>query len=459
MATSASNMLSRLVVLVIDQIGTTAARPLLGLLAAPVVDAAVIAAEEDVWHLSTPKVSGTRVLRIFESIGGEALFLEGLAVAEHPGQQSDDCLSDTEGRRLASGKYVVADRDLAIDPSLSDALVDPLVSPAHQDEIRGLDQFFGHRLVERLALGRQQDAGSVRRGLSSVLESPDDRSGLHDHAGAPSIGAIVGLAMLVVGEISNVEDVDLDVALSSGTSEDARLQRATERFGKECQNVDLHRASSTESMADPGAFERGSPFAVGRRRLVFVEFGVLGRPAIGGSESHAGMVGIEGLDGSRGHRYEEFVVFVVVEPNDHDVVGTVRLEKSADRANASGGAIVVVLHQFDVRSLELKLIEFVLVEFGQIVVFDVDGTIAQPLRRIAPLDLFERHDPEIRGLPTLLDRQGAPSIGRLDMESSPRFEEARAQIVGEEAHFTMDTVRTAELADLDVCRRVVVWHR
>ena len=65
-----------------------------------------------------------------------------------PGQQAEDGVDDDEGRQLAAGQHVVADRELEVDQR-PDPLVDALVARADEDEVRSRREVERARLAER----------------------------------------------------------------------------------------------------------------------------------------------------------------------------------------------------------------------------------------------------------------------------------------------------------------------
>ena len=84
------------------------------------------------WCSSAPPAG--RVLR------GVRIILVRNGIAEHLGQQPDDRLDHDDGGRLPTGQHVVADRHL-LDPHparrvVDDALVDALVAPAREHQVR-----------------------------------------------------------------------------------------------------------------------------------------------------------------------------------------------------------------------------------------------------------------------------------------------------------------------------------
>ena len=64
------------------------------------------------------------------------------------GQQPGHGIDHHEGRRLPAGEHVVADRQLAVDEALAQALVHPLVVAAEQHQVLLQGQLRRQLLVE-----------------------------------------------------------------------------------------------------------------------------------------------------------------------------------------------------------------------------------------------------------------------------------------------------------------------
>src|SRR3954447_11808237 len=103
--------------------------PQLALLAPPILDAPVVAGEQDVGHAPAAELGRPRVVRILEpavELGGEALDLTRLVRAERARQAARDRVHEHHRRQLAAGEDVRANRDRIRRKVRHDALVEPL---------------------------------------------------------------------------------------------------------------------------------------------------------------------------------------------------------------------------------------------------------------------------------------------------------------------------------------------
>ena len=97
-------------------------------------DGGVVAAAQYLGDLPAAEVRGTGVLRVLEEPRREALVLGRLGVADHARDEPRDGFDDGERGELAAREHEVAERDLAVDEVVGDALVDALVTAAQQRE-------------------------------------------------------------------------------------------------------------------------------------------------------------------------------------------------------------------------------------------------------------------------------------------------------------------------------------
>ncbi len=114
-----------------EQVRAPGERPPQRLPQPPAAHGAVIAADEDRRHVLAAERRRPGVLRVLEQSVGER-FLVGRCVVDRSREQPDHRVDDDEGRQLAAGQDVVADRELEIDEG-PDPLVDALVARADED--------------------------------------------------------------------------------------------------------------------------------------------------------------------------------------------------------------------------------------------------------------------------------------------------------------------------------------
>src|SRR5262249_53544604 len=81
----------------------------------------------------------------------------GIARAEHAWQKAHGRVDNNHRCELATRQDKIADRQLLSPSRKANALVDTLVSTAHQHEMRGAGQIVRHRLSEPAAGRREQD--------------------------------------------------------------------------------------------------------------------------------------------------------------------------------------------------------------------------------------------------------------------------------------------------------------
>jgi hypothetical protein len=100
--------------------------------AAPPFDPAVITATQNLRDFPAPEHGRTRVLRVLQQPGREALVTSGGGIAEHPWNQPGRGLDDDEGRQLTAGEHEVAHRELTVDEVVGNPLVHTLITPAEK---------------------------------------------------------------------------------------------------------------------------------------------------------------------------------------------------------------------------------------------------------------------------------------------------------------------------------------
>src|SRR4029077_5657838 len=104
------------------------------LAAAPLLDAGVVAREEHVGDQQPPIVGGTRELRPSGGLFREAVLRQRLRISDYAGHQPGHSVDEYHRGDLAAAQNIVADRDLARGQPGADAVVDALVSTAHDDQ-------------------------------------------------------------------------------------------------------------------------------------------------------------------------------------------------------------------------------------------------------------------------------------------------------------------------------------
>src|SRR5712692_5496010 len=179
------------------------ARPRQRLLFPPLGDLCVIAREKDFWHFQPAKLGGAGVVRALEEPLAEALDLDALRVAHHPGHQPRHGVDHRQRGELAAGEHEIAEGNLLVDEG-DDPLVHALVAAADEDQLLAPRELLRERMVESAALRGHEDHVRAGETLARRLDGGDQRLGLHHHACAAAVGNVVGDAVLARGEFADV---------------------------------------------------------------------------------------------------------------------------------------------------------------------------------------------------------------------------------------------------------------
>ena len=164
----------------------------------------------------------------------------GRRLAEHAGHEARDRIDDHERAELAAGQHVVADRQLLVDRDLEHALVDALVAPAHEHEVRQRGERSHARLGQRRPRGDEQDAMRGRR-ARGLVDRREQRLGLHHHARPAAVRSVVDGAVAIGREVARVDGVDGDHAGLARAADDAGGQRRLDQLGEDRDDRELHR--------------------------------------------------------------------------------------------------------------------------------------------------------------------------------------------------------------------------
>ena len=126
---------------------------------------------------------------------------------------------------------------------LADAVVDALEVAAQDDEVLRQRQGVGHGLVELLAVGRGENHFVVVAFGLQAVDAAFDGLDLHHHAGKASEGVIVHAAVLVLGVVAQVVDVNFGQALVLCPLHDGAVEEALNHLRKNGNNVYAHNVS------------------------------------------------------------------------------------------------------------------------------------------------------------------------------------------------------------------------
>src|SRR6267143_2379404 len=95
--------------LMLEQIGTAAARALSGLGTAPALDLGMMAGEQHLGHLVTLEDRGSRVVRVFQELIRKRLVLGRLLRTQHSGDQAAHGIDQHHRGELTTREHVVTD--------------------------------------------------------------------------------------------------------------------------------------------------------------------------------------------------------------------------------------------------------------------------------------------------------------------------------------------------------------
>lgn len=223
-----------------QQVGAEAAGALYGLLVAPFADAGFMAREEYVGHAPAVVVGRTGVDRGSKQIVLKRVAERALFVAYGARYEAHDGVGDDDGGKLATRQHVVADRNLAGDEMFAYAVVNALVVAAKYDDILEHGHRVGHRLVEKLAVGRSENhLVVVAFGLKSC-DAAVNRLDLHHHARLAAERIVVDLAVLVGGIVAQIVDTEFHKPFLLGTFQYRATKRRLKHLGKYSKYIDTH---------------------------------------------------------------------------------------------------------------------------------------------------------------------------------------------------------------------------
>ena len=155
------------------------------------------------------------------------------------GDQASDSIDQDEGRQLATGQDVITDAHLAIrqDPG---SLVDPLVSAAHQRDMRQFTQTLRFLLRERTSLRRGQN--HRRRPSAFHLDRakrPQDRLRTHHHPRSPAVRCVVDHPVAPDAVLAQVVEGHRQDSALHRAADHRGPQRRLEELGEEGHDLDL----------------------------------------------------------------------------------------------------------------------------------------------------------------------------------------------------------------------------
>ena len=120
---------------------------------------------------------------------------------------------------------------------LPDALVNPLVMPAKDNDIAFQGKFVGDSLRKNLAVRRHENNFVVVPFCLQVIDAVEYGFHHHYHAGVSAIGIIVYGLAAAQPIFAKVVDINLGQAFFDGPGGDGMAQRAFEQFRNHADNV------------------------------------------------------------------------------------------------------------------------------------------------------------------------------------------------------------------------------
>src|SRR6185295_6491508 len=211
----------------------------------PAHDRGVISGQQHLGHRFAFKDRRPAVVREIEQPGAEAVVFNRPRQLDHPGDLPRDRLDQHHRRQFPSRQDVVADRDLLVHHRLAHPLVDPLVTPAEQDQIAPPGQFAHLRLVQPPALRRKQHAPGGRplgalRSLRQLPHRADPRRSRHHHPAAATVRLVVHASVPIFRVEAKVENLNVEQVVVPRPADQAGREKWREKLRKDRQDLDAH---------------------------------------------------------------------------------------------------------------------------------------------------------------------------------------------------------------------------
>ena len=181
------------------------------------------------------RIDGSREQIVLERVAERALF-----VTDHAWNDAHNCVGHAGRGQLSAREHEVADRNLLGDEMFANAVVDPFVVTAENDEVAFHRKGIGHRLVELFSVGRGENHFVVVTFGFECRDTVINGLALHHHTCESAIRVVVYPTMLVVGVVAQVVHMNFYQAFFLGASQDGGVQEAVEHFGNDGDDVDAH---------------------------------------------------------------------------------------------------------------------------------------------------------------------------------------------------------------------------
>ena len=170
-----------------------------------------------------------------ETVGEGALL-----IANHARHHSHDGVGHHGSSQLATRHHIVANRYLACDEVLANAVVDALVVSAEDDDVLHHRQLVGHMLVELLAVGRSEYHLVVVALSLQGRDAAVDGLALHHHSGKSAIGVVVHAAPLVERVVAQIVQMYFGQAFLFRTCQNRLVDESLNHLWQHGDNVYSH---------------------------------------------------------------------------------------------------------------------------------------------------------------------------------------------------------------------------
>src|SRR5882762_5628443 len=216
------------------------------LLAAPLLDAGVVSGKENFGNAHAAILGRPRVLRPARRLDGKIVVGQRVWIADDAGHQARDRIDQHHRGDLAAAQDIVADRYLARVERGPNAVVDPFVPSAHDDQPRLGGKALGEPLVQWLPPWLHQNYGA-RVMCSNRLDSLDRRLRLEHHPWPTAERHVVDLPVPVVRVLAQVVGVKLEEPTLDRTPDHSLPEYRAEHGREDRDDVESHLylASST----------------------------------------------------------------------------------------------------------------------------------------------------------------------------------------------------------------------
>src|SRR4051812_34865469 len=124
---------------------------------------------------------------------------------------------------------------------IGNSLIDVLVMPTEKSELLALRKAHCIAMRENTTPRREQNYWGSR---VQRLDRFEERLRLHDHTSATAVWCVVDRAVLVVGEVAQVDEIVSDTSSRGSTGRDTQPKRALEEIRENRDDVDLERHGS-----------------------------------------------------------------------------------------------------------------------------------------------------------------------------------------------------------------------